>query len=146
MLNTTILCITWYAQNKATSEVLRSINYVFIAIGCTTVTMGLYAFRRHFFRVGWRNLDLIVASLSVLLLILQYYKLGNFAVQSTIIRSFRLARLFRALRSTKTLQIILSTLEEGLTSMSSLGSLLLLIMFMFAIIGMRLFGLANVTN
>jgi hypothetical protein len=30
--------------------------------------------------------------------------------------------------------------------MSSLGSLLLLIMFMFAIIGMRLFGLANVTN
>jgi hypothetical protein len=146
MLNTIILCITWYAQNKATSEVLRSINYAFIAIGCTTVIMGLYAFRWHFFRVGWRNLDLIVASLSVLLLILQYYKLGNFAVQSTIIRSFRLARLFRALRSTKTLQIILSTLEEGLTSMSSLGSLLLLIMFMFAIIGMRLFGLANVTN
>ena len=108
--------------------------------------MTFFAFRRHFFRVGWRTLDMIVVILSLSLLILEHYGLGDFAVQSTIIRSFRLARLFRALRSTKTLQVILATMQEGFPSMASLGSRLLLVIFMYAIIGMRIFAFVNVTE
>ena len=42
--------------------------------------------------------------------------------------------------------MIFKTLTEAGPSMGSLGFLLVLFMFMYAIIGMKLFGLVNVTD
>ena len=46
----------------------------------------------------------------------------------------------------KKINVIFHTLTEAAPSIASLGSLLLLTVFMYAIIGMRLFAFANVTN
>lgn len=108
--------------------------------------MTFFAFRKDFFRLGWRNLDLTVVLLSLFLLIGQWLGMGEFAVQSMIIRTFRLARLFRAIRSTKTLQVIMNTLSEAAAPMGSLGILMLLIILIFAIIGMKIFGKVNTTE
>ena len=146
LANTVVLCVTWYAQPATASNILRKVNYAFIAIGTTTVSCVLFAFRKDFFRLGWRNLDLFVVVTSLLLLGIQKMGWGEFAVQSMIIRTFRLARLFRALRNTKTLQLIMSTLAEAAPSCGSLGMLMILLMLIYAIIGMKLFGKANTTE
>ena len=52
----------------------------------------------------------------------------------------------RILRKAKKLQIIFNTLVEALPAMGSLGMLLLLLMFMYAVIGMSQFGFANITD
>jgi hypothetical protein len=113
MANTIFLCVTWYAQPHTVSKIVKDINYCFIAIGTATLSVTMFAFRLDFFRSWWRNLDFIVVLLSLFLLGVQWFGLGSYAVQLMVIRSFRLARLFRALRSTRILQVILKTMKEA---------------------------------
>lgn len=54
--------------------------------------------------------------------------------------------MIRVIKNFKKINIIFHTLTEAAPSLASLGSLLLLVVFMYAIIGMRLFGFANVTD
>ena len=58
----------------------------------------------------------------------------------------RIGRLLRVMRFAKKLQIIFKTLTEAAPSLASLGMLLLLVIFMYSIIGMKMFGFVNVTN
>jgi hypothetical protein len=63
-----------------------------------------------------------------------------------ILRALRVGRLMRVTKWAKKMNVIIQTLKDAAPSLGSLGMLLLLVMFMYAIIGMRLFGFANVTN
>jgi hypothetical protein len=52
----------------------------------------------------------------------------------------------KIIKNIKQVNIIFHTLFEAAPSIASLGSLLLLVIFMYSIIGMRIFGFANVTD
>lgn len=58
-------------------------------------------------------------------------------------RSLRIGRIFKLLRKFKKLQVIFKTLTEAGASMASVGSLLILLIFMYSIMGMKFFGLVN---
>lgn len=71
---------------------------------------------------------------------------GNKSIKNVIVRSARLGRMIRVIKNFKKINIIFHTLTEAAPSLASLGSLLLLVVFMYAIIGIRLFSFANVTD
>lgn len=106
----------------------------------------IFALRRNYFKEAWNIFDFTVVVGTLAILVIGFLNLGNFGIQSTILRSMRIGRILRILRKFKKLQIIFNTLVEALPSMASLGMLLLLLMFMYAIIGMSQFGFANVTD
>lgn len=54
--------------------------------------------------------------------------------------------MIKIIKNIKQVNIIFHTLFEAAPSIASLGSLLLLVIFMYSIIGMRIFGFANVTD
>jgi hypothetical protein len=56
------------------------------------------------------------------------------------IRAFRVARLFRLLKRVKIMKIITDTLIVTLPSLINVGRLLLLIVYMYAVLGMQLFS------
>lgn len=58
----------------------------------------------------------------------------------SVLRAFRLMRVFRLARSWKELNRILSIMIRSLVSVSYLSLLLLLFLFIFALLGMQLFG------
>lgn len=55
-----------------------------------------------------------------------------------------MGRILRLIKRATQLQIIFYTLLDSMTSLGSLGLLLLLFFFMFAVIGMQNFGLARI--
>ena len=125
---------------------IQNINYGFMAIFTLEAIIKLIALRKNYFKETWNIFDFTVVVGSLAILVIGVLNLGNFAIQSTILRSMRIGRILRILRKFKKLQIIFNTLFEAIPSMASLGMLLLLLMFMYAIIGMSQFGYANITD
>ena len=117
-----------------------------MAIFTIEAIIKLFALRNNYFKVGWNIFDFTVVVGTLVILVIGFLDLGEFGIQSTILRSLRIGRVMRLLRKMKKLQIIFNTLSEALPSMGSLGMLLLLLMFMYAIIGMSQFGFINTTD
>jgi hypothetical protein len=85
---------------------------------------------------------MIVALGSLLGIILQMQDL-NFGLRgvATVLRSFRVFRLVRLLkRGGRSIYLIFNTFVLTITSLSNIGALLLLIIYMYSILGMILFG------
>ena len=146
VLNTIVLMIKWYAMSEAVINVIQLINYVFMVIFTLEAIIKIFALRSNYFKEAWNIFDFTVVVGTLIILVIGFLHLGNFGIQSTILRSMRIGRILRILRQFKKLQIIFNTLVEALPSMASLGMLLLLLMFMYAIIGMSQFGFANITD
>jgi hypothetical protein len=136
--NTIVLMIKWYAMSDAVVDAIQLINYVFMAIFTVEAIIKIFAMRRNYFKIGWNIFDFVVVVGTILILIISFLNIGgsSIAIQSTILRSLRIGRVMRILKKAKKLQIIFNTLVEALPSMASLGMLLLLLMFMYAVIGM----------
>ena len=64
----------------------------------------------------------------------------------SMLRSFRLLRVFKLAKSWKSLNDILTIMMNTLGSLSYLTAVLLIIIFIFAVMGMQLFGEFYVIN
>lgn len=144
--NTLVLMMTWYGQSPMVATVTDSINYAFMIIFTIECIVKLYAMRSAYFKESWNIFDFIVVVTTVVIVFIGFFDVGDFAIQATILRSMRIGRLLRVMRFAKKLQIIFKTLIEAAPSMISLGMLLLLVMFMYAIIGMKMFGFVNISE
>lgn len=64
----------------------------------------------------------------------------------TILRTLRIGRVFRLIKKQEKLQEIFKTLLTATPAMASLGLLLMLLIFMFAIIGMAQFSTVDLNG
>lgn len=144
--NTILLAISWYGMPAPIREATDKANFCFIWIFTTALILNLNAKRQHFFSVSWQNFDFFVVSSSQIVLLLNYLKIGDPGMKGIVVRTLRLGRMFRIIKNFKTIGVIFQTLTEAGPSIVSIGSLLLLVVFMYAIIGMKLFAFANVTH
>jgi len=102
----------------------------------------LIAMRKTYFKDNWNNFDFVVVMFSSLALLIKATpSLGiDVNAQATIIRILRVLRVLRLIKRAKKLQIIFETIILALPAMGSLGALLLLFVFLFAIVGMQMFA------
>jgi len=105
------------------------------------LVIKLIGFGWRYFRDPWNIFDIIIVIASVIGLILNQTSDGeNFGPQTTIIRSFRIVRILLVFRKNKALKSTLMTFFTSLPAMINIGSLLLLIILMYAILGVNLFA------
>jgi len=64
----------------------------------------------------------------------------DLTILGTILRTLRIGRIFRIVKRAPAIQIIFQTLIEALPAIASLGLLLGLLFFMYAVIGIGQFG------
>ena len=83
---------------------------------------------------GWNVFDFIIVALSLVELLFENVK------SLSMLRSFRLLRVFKLAKSWKSLNDILTIMANTLGSLSYLTAVLLIIIFIFAVMGMQLFG------
>ena len=101
----------------------------------------LIAMRATYFKDNWNNFDFIVVISSSLAIIVKIFKIGiDVNAQTVIIRILRVLRVLRLIKRAKKLQIIFETIMIALPAMGSLGALLILFVFLFAIVGMQMFA------
>ena len=96
-------------------------------------------FNNIFVQDGWNCFDFLIVALSLVEL------LAEGVSGLSMLRSFRLLRVFKLAKSWKSLNDILSIMARTLPALSNLTFVLLIIIFIFAVMGMQLFG-AEYTN
>uniref|UniRef100_A0A803XR29 Sodium channel protein n=1 Tax=Meleagris gallopavo TaxID=9103 RepID=A0A803XR29_MELGA len=122
-------------------DVLKRINYFFVAVFTGECVIKIIALRHYFFTIGWNIFDLVVVVLSLVSIALAEVFSKFFS--PTLLRIIRLARIGRILRlikRAKGIRTLLFALLMSLPSLFNIGLLLFLVMFIYAIVGMTNFA------
>ncbi|XP_033207452.1 sodium channel protein para [Belonocnema kinseyi] len=135
VVNTLFMALDHHDMDKEMERVLKSGNYFFTATFGIEATMKLIAMSpKFYFQEGWNIFDFIIVALSLL-------ELGLEGVQGlSVLRSFRLLRVFKLAKSWPTLNLLISIMGRTVGALGNLTFVLCIIIFIFAVMGMQLFG------
>lgn len=113
-------------------EALAFGEQLILGIFVVEIVLKLIAFDRHFFRSGWNLFDFLIVGVSLL------PGSGPLA----ILRSLRILRVLRLLSSIRRLRLIIESLLAAIPSIGWIVFLLLMVFYIFAVMGTHLFGAA----
>ncbi|XP_042744374.1 sodium channel protein type 1 subunit alpha-like [Lagopus leucura] len=142
----TLICLNMVvmmaeSDKEDVRDVLKRINYFFVAVFTGECVIKIIALRHYFFTIGWNIFDLVVVVLSLVSIALAEAFSKFFS--PTLLRIIRLARIGRILRLVKRakgIRTLLFALLMSLPSLFNIGLLLFLVMFIYAIVGMTNFA------
>ena len=139
-MNTIALSLKWYDQDRITGDILQGFNYMFTVIFIAEAIIKVIALKGAYFRDNWNRFDFLIAIISFVGIILDQLDVVDIGGKATIIRTFRVVRLFKIVKRAKVLKLITDTLIVTLPHLMNVGGLLLLILYIYAILGMQLFA------
>ncbi|KTG02428.1 hypothetical protein cypCar_00013636 [Cyprinus carpio] len=132
VINTAFMAMEYHPMNTAYVNMLITANVVFIAIFTAEMIFKIIALDPYnYFQEGWNIFDSIIVTLSLLELCLP--GIG-------FLRPFRLLRVFKLAKSWPTLNMLIKIIGNSLGALSNLTLVLAIIVFIFAVVGMQLFG------
>uniref|UniRef100_A0A671WJ87 Sodium channel protein n=1 Tax=Sparus aurata TaxID=8175 RepID=A0A671WJ87_SPAAU len=135
VLNTVFMAMEHYPMTEEFEELLSVGNLVFTGIFTAEMVLKLLAMDPYFyFQVGWNIFDSIIVTMSLV-------ELGLANVQGlSVLRSFRLMRVFKLAKSWPTLNMLIKIIGNSVGALGNLTLVLAIIVFIFAVVGMQLFG------
>ncbi|XP_047506172.1 sodium channel protein para isoform X33 [Pieris napi] len=135
VVNTLFMALDHHDMDKDMERALKSGNYFFTATFGIEAMLKLIAMSpKFYFQEGWNIFDFIIVALSLL-------ELGLEGVQGlSVLRSFRLLRVFKLAKSWPTLNLLISIMGRTMGALGNLTFVLCIIIFIFAVMGMQLFG------
>ncbi|XP_039643852.1 voltage-dependent T-type calcium channel subunit alpha-1G isoform X9 [Perca fluviatilis] len=143
-LNVITMSMEHYQQPQELDKALTICNYIFTLIFVLESVFKLVAlgFRR-FFKDKWNQLDLAIVLLSIMGITLEEIDGNTLPINPTIIRIMRVLRIARVLKLLKMavgMRALLDTVMQALPQVGNLGLLFMLLFFIFAALGVELFG------
>uniref|UniRef100_A0A8C6L975 Sodium channel protein n=1 Tax=Nothobranchius furzeri TaxID=105023 RepID=A0A8C6L975_NOTFU len=135
VLNTLFMAMEHYPMTKEFDNVLSVGNLVFTGIFTAEMCLKVIALDPYYyFQQGWNIFDGIIVSLSLM-------ELGLANVEGlSVLRSFRLLRVFKLAKSWPTLNMLIKIIGNSVGALGNLTLVLAIIVFIFAVVGMQLFG------
>ncbi|KAM6312162.1 sodium channel protein type 4 subunit alpha [Podargus strigoides] len=135
VLNTLFMAMEHYPMTEEFENVLSVGNLVFTGIFTAEMVLKLIALDPYeYFQQGWNIFDSIIVTLSLV-------ELGLANVQGlSVLRSFRLLRVFKLAKSWPTLNMLIKIIGNSVGALGNLTLVLAIIVFIFAVVGMQLFG------
>ncbi|KAI4887076.1 hypothetical protein NFI96_013964, partial [Prochilodus magdalenae] len=135
VMNTLFMAMEHHPMNKDFSAMLSVGNYVFTGIFTAEMIFKIIALDPYYyFQEGWNIFDSVIVCLSLMEL-----GLANVSGMS-VLRSFRLLRVFKLAKSWPTLNMLIKIIGNSMGALSNLTLVLAIIVFIFAVVGMQLFG------
>ncbi|NP_037310.2 sodium channel protein type 4 subunit alpha isoform X1 [Rattus norvegicus] len=135
VLNTLFMAMEHYPMTEHFDNVLSVGNLVFTGIFTAEMVLKLIAMDPYeYFQQGWNIFDSFIVTLSLV-------ELGLANVQGlSVLRSFRLLRVFKLAKSWPTLNMLIKIIGNSVGALGNLTLVLAIIVFIFAVVGMQLFG------
>uniref|UniRef100_A0A672F887 Sodium channel protein n=1 Tax=Salarias fasciatus TaxID=181472 RepID=A0A672F887_SALFA len=135
VLNTLFMAMEHYPMTREFDNVLSVGNLVFTGIFTAEMCFKIIALDPYYyFQEGWNIFDGIIVSLSLM-------ELGLANVEGlSVLRSFRLLRVFKLAKSWPTLNMLIKIIGNSVGALGNLTLVLAIIVFIFAVVGMQLFG------
>jgi hypothetical protein len=139
--NTAVLALNWYQRPKSVEEILEILNYIFTAIFTLEAIVRISGLGvKKYFKDGWNIFDFIILIGSYISILIELFTSLSVGVQTTILRAFRISRILRLVKRAKSLNIIFETFLITIPALANIGSLLLLFLYLYSVIGMSLFA------
>jgi len=138
------MMIQHYDQSKEVTVALDYLNYLFTGIFTIEAIIRLIAMRLEYFKSFMNIFDFTIVIFSVGVILYENLKSSDENLEFSpgllrVIRVFRLGRLLRFFDSAKGIRQLLFTIVKSAPALINIGTLLFLVMFIFAIMGMNLF-------
>ncbi|XP_041328902.1 sodium channel protein type 2 subunit alpha-like isoform X9 [Pyrgilauda ruficollis] len=135
VLNTLFMAMEHYPMTSHFETVLTVGNLVFTGIFAAEMVLKIIAMHPfNYFQVGWNIFDSFIVTLSLVELFLSNVD------GLSVLRSFRLLRVFKLAKSWPTLNMLIKIIGNSVGALGNLTLVLAIIVFIFAVVGMQLFG------
>jgi len=143
-LNVITMAMEFYMMPDELEYALKLFNYFFTGIfiieaGMKVGALGLGRYMSD----RWNQLDVAIVFLSIIGIALEEIEGQVFPINPTIIRVMRvlrIARVLKLLKMAKGIRALLDTVMQALPQVGNLGLLFFLLFFIFAALGVEMFG------
>ena len=134
MANVVVMSCWFYGASESYENTLEDLNdyftYFFILeMILKWIGLGIV----QYFENDWNKFDCLIVFLGVLSKVSEFF-------DPTIFRMLRVLRVLRLVKKAETIMGLIQTVRFSLPSLRDVGILLLLIYFVFALVGMQVFG------
>uniref|UniRef100_A0A669E9C0 Voltage-dependent P/Q-type calcium channel subunit alpha-1A n=1 Tax=Oreochromis niloticus TaxID=8128 RepID=A0A669E9C0_ORENI len=144
-LNTIVLMMKFEGASMVYNNVLKNLNIVFTTFFFLESVLKIIAFGPlNYFRDAWNIFDFVSVLGSITDILVTEF--GNNAFSLSFLRLFRAARLIKLLRQGETIRILLWTFVQSFKALPYVCLLIAMLFFIYAIIGMQLFGNLKLTE
>uniref|UniRef100_A0AAQ4Q2H4 Sodium channel protein n=1 Tax=Gasterosteus aculeatus aculeatus TaxID=481459 RepID=A0AAQ4Q2H4_GASAC len=135
VLNTLFMAMEHYPMSPGFIQMLNVGNLIFTSIFTAEMVLKIIALDPYYyFQEKWNIFDAVIVGLSLIELCSS--KPGSVSV----LRSFRLLRVFKLAKSWPTLNTLIKIIGNSVGALGNLTLVLAIIVFIFAVVGMQLFG------
>ncbi|XP_050525593.1 sodium channel protein para-like isoform X2 [Daktulosphaira vitifoliae] len=135
VVNTLFMALDHYKMDPYMDYIQNKANLFFSATFGVEAVLKLMAMSpKYYFQMGWNIFDFIIVVLSIV----EYLSAGYQGL--SVLRSFRLLRVFKLAKSWPTLNLLISIMGRTIGALGNLTFVLCIIIFIFAVMGMQLFG------
>eukprot|EP00919_Chromeraceae_sp_WS-2016_P046321 GHVR01110071.1.p1 GENE.GHVR01110071.1~~GHVR01110071.1.p1 ORF type:complete len:491 (+),score=101.81 GHVR01110071.1:113-1585(+) len=143
VLNTLIMCMKYATMSTVYGDLLENFNFVFAMIFNFEAAVKIFAYGfKRYFTDGWNIFDFIIILVTNVAILVQSSLDGSEGFSSIVpvVRAFRVGRVLRMIRQASGLRVIFQTMLNVIPSLGNISGVVLLMLVIFAILGMNLFG------
>ena len=144
LTNTVVMAMQFFGQPDEYGQLLDAANLMFAVLFSLEAAAKIYALGASFyFRDNWNRFDFAIVvgtNFGLILTATLQVDVGSIA---TVVRTFRVLRIVRLINTAKALRVLFNTLILTLPSLGNVASLLLLLLFIYAVMGLQLFALVK---
>ncbi|XP_024943014.1 muscle calcium channel subunit alpha-1 isoform X2 [Cephus cinctus] len=141
MINTVTLAMTFYQQPKFYSDALDVLNMIFTAVFALEFVFKLAAFRfKNYFGDAWNVFDFIIVLGSFIDIVYSEVNPGSNIISINFFRLFRVMRLVKLLSRGEGIRTLLWTFIKSFQALPYVALLIVMLFFIYAVIGMQVFG------
>ncbi|MEZ5895616.1 MAG: ion transporter [Parvularculaceae bacterium] len=130
LINAVLLGVETLPGAEAASDEIMVLDRIIVYAFVVELTLRIFAQRLAYFRNGWNIFDFIIVLVSL------------FAASSGLaaIRAFRVLRVLRVVTVIPRMRIVVGALLDAIPGIASVGVVVVLIDYVFAVIGANLYG------
>ena len=140
ILNTVVLAMRWYQMGTTIQFINNILNYVFAAIFTLEAIIKITAFGTLYFSDSWNLFDFVIVIGTAIAIILSAAISISIGPQTSILRAFRIGRVFRLIKKAKSLKMIFNTLIITIPALANVGGLLVLLLYIYSVLGVFIFA------
>lgn len=145
ILNVVTMAMTQDDSTKSMLDLLKLFNYIFTVIFIIEAVLKIFAMTfTHYINNTWNKLDFFIVIASIVDFVFEQAMSGSsFSWAPQLMRVFRVLRVSRLIKLVKQLQglqRLIATIIFSLPALMNAASLLILVFFIFAVLGCFIFG------
>uniref|UniRef100_A0A8C3TBI7 Sodium channel protein n=1 Tax=Chelydra serpentina TaxID=8475 RepID=A0A8C3TBI7_CHESE len=147
VMNTIFMALEHYNMTRTFKVMLQIGNMVFTGIFTAEMILKIIALDPYYyFQQRWNIFDSLIVTLSLIELGLPKPRGRRGGGTLSVLRSFRLLRVFKLAKSWPTLNTLIKIIGNSVGALGNLTLVLAIIVFIFAVVGMQLFGKSYAEN